>query len=217
VGGIAGSTYKFIDEDTGPIIENCVAEGSIQNFGADGQAVGGIVGVLVEGTVINSRSQVDISTTDPLQYVGGIVGINDHGTVAYTEFTGTLPESDLLDSSGGVVGFDDFGLGTISSFFDKTKNPQLPTNIAGGNIGKTTQELMSLETYIVNTPQGQWDISTWAQSAPTTWKICAQDGISYPRLWWEDEPTCSTYIPPIIDGGIESHSGFRVGPNGPGG
>jgi hypothetical protein len=180
VGGLSGSN--------GGIITNCYSTGSVS--GQDG--VGGLVGSnsFFGGTITNSYSNGTVSGN---QNVGGLAGTNDRlGTIANCYSTGSVSgqggvgglvgsNSDTIINCysvgsvtgttdvGGLVGLND-GDTVTDSFWDTQTSGQ--TTSAGGT-GLTTAEMQTESTFIVWGGDRVWTID---------------EGIDYPRLWWENKP-----------------------------
>ncbi len=183
IGGLVG-------ENAGRIFRSC------SNGDVSGRAfVGGLVGLLTDGTVTMSYSKAEVMGT---RNVGGLVGKTMHeisaivnsyasGNVTGDEFVGGLTgqlergTAYICYSSGRVTGRLSVGglvgyirvLGSSSRCFWDTERSGQATS-AGGT-GKTTAEMKSIATYTAVA----WDF--W-----DTWTIC--EGTNYPVLLWQIPP-----------------------------
>ena len=81
-------------------IENCKVSGTV----ADGTPVGGIVGLMVNGNISLSQSNVTINTTDKKTFVGGLAGEITGGTIDQCVTTGTYTASGKESYVGGLIG-----------------------------------------------------------------------------------------------------------------
>lgn len=87
MGGIAGAAQgSTTSAMTGAVIDGCTVSGSFSNTADKGnQFIGGIIGMLYKGAVINSATSIKAACTvksGELAEVGGIAGINNRGLVA---------------------------------------------------------------------------------------------------------------------------------------
>lgn len=91
VGGIAGTTYSTT-------IENCSVTGSKVTSSAN--QVGGIVGTLIDGMIVKSYTNIDVSGD---KQVGGIVGYANRSNIndCYSRFDNL---SSTTTKTGGIVG-----------------------------------------------------------------------------------------------------------------
>jgi len=169
-------------------ISNCHASGSTQWAGLVGFNEGTISHCYATGTVAGnnfagglvSGNKGEISNcyattvVDGNDLIGGLVGYNE-GTISNCYATG-LVTGDV--SVGALVGYDDGG-SYVSCFWDIDVNPDANGigNATDPNvIGKTTAEMQMQVTF---TDAG-WDFNT------PVWTI--DEGVDYPRLWWEFVP-----------------------------
>ncbi len=184
--------------------------GSISNIGLKDvnitgeNAVGGLVGYNIKGTVENSFATGNVSGND---YLGGLVGYNLISTMNNTYSTGSVSGGGYIGgllgvncistlsnsySTGSVSGNEHVGEfvgrnygGTVSNSFWDNETSSQSTSASGE--GKTTTEMKDINTYL----NAGWDIvavSNPDDSNPDyTWNIV--DGESYPFLSWEHEPS----------------------------
>ncbi len=178
VGGLVG--HNFVGT-----ISNCYSHGSVS-----GQYdVGGLVG-LHSGTITKCYSTGDVGGN---WHVGGLVGLNSGkttncyatGSVLGGRFVGGLVGSNNATisncySTGSIMADRDFGghvgsnQGTISaSFWDVNTSGR---DWSAGGMGLSTAEMQMEDTF---TDAG-WDLNT------PVWTI--DEGVDYPRLWWEFVP-----------------------------
>ncbi len=162
VGGLVGYNWGTIT--------SCYAAGSVS--GED--YVGGLVGINSD-TIINSYSTGSVSG---YARVGGLVGQNGKwgwwwwvpGKIVNSYSSGHV----VGEYQGGLVGYSGGEVaGVMDSFWD-IQTSGLTTS-AGGT-GKTTAEMQTRSTF---TDAG-WDFTT------PVWTI--DEGVDYPRLWWETSP-----------------------------
>ena len=119
-GGLVGcSEYSYIT--------NCYTTGSIMYTTTKAAVVGGLVGYMIAGRIVNSATDVylNVGTTD----VGGFVGCADYGTIINSFAAGTITGSST--NAGGFAGE------VINSTFIScyTTNPVSGGQNTGGFIG----------------------------------------------------------------------------------
>lgn len=142
VGGIVSYLYNTNNNKK---IKNCYVTGQING----NYQVGGIVGSIFFGEVINSFSHAKVTGVGA---VGGLVGngqggVNSKITNCYS--TGLVVSGN--DKCGGLVGTHNAPSAVTNSFWDKNTSGQ--TTSAGG-IGLTTQQMKQQSTYV------GWDFDT---------------------------------------------------------
>jgi len=180
------------------VITNCYATGSISR-GTEGQ-VGGLVGLNWEGTITNCYATTSALVTG--LFVGGLVGNNkatiidcyaaggvtgrnhiaglvgeNAGTITTCYATGGVGVpggSGNAPYIGGLVGSKEEGSVVDHSFWDTQTSGQLNSN---GGTGKSTVEMKMADTFV----SAGWDFDT------PIWKI--DEGVDYPKLWWEQQPS----------------------------
>lgn len=81
-------------------IENCLVSGSL----GDGTPVGGIVGMMDNGSLLKCRAEVSINTTSSTSYIGGLVGEITAGEIDQCYTNGTLTAAGSESYVGGLVG-----------------------------------------------------------------------------------------------------------------
>ncbi|MHC4694360.1 MAG: GLUG motif-containing protein, partial [Planctomycetota bacterium] len=181
VGGLVGinhestisNCYSTANVEGGVFVGGLVGgnrEGSVLNCSSTGNVngvshVGGLVGHNQYGTITNCYATASVSADDG---IGGLVGINSRATITNCYSTGCV---DGNDNIGGLVGLNDRGV--TESFWDIETSGQ---NWSAGGTGKTTAEMQMEATF---TDAG-WDFNT------PVWTI--DEGVDYPRLWWEFVP-----------------------------
>jgi hypothetical protein len=145
-------------------IQFCYATGSV----AGTDYVGGLVGESDYGSIIACYSKASVSTTG--EFVGGLVGVCNSwgvpGTLAYCYATGSV--SGPGPDAGGFAGFADPGT-CLCCFWDIQTSGQ--TGSSGGK-GLSTSQMKTMSIY----QNAGW--------AARSWYI--NNGIDYPRLWWEN-------------------------------
>ena len=162
VGGLAGQNIGTIT--------NCFSSGNVTGNGS----VGGLVGNNHESTISNSYSTASVLGS---REVGGLVGINGwcdvwrcySGIISNCYSTGSVDGNDIV---GGLVGWNEIGE-VMTSFWDIETSGQ---SISDGGTGLSTDEMQMQITF---TDAG-WNFNT------PVWTI--DEGVDYPRLWWELVP-----------------------------
>lgn len=94
------------------IISDFTLNGYIR-LSADGDKIGGIVGVADGATVKNVTSNVNIfNTVRVVKHIGGVIGCvdNNETVVEKCVYTGTLNVKDSYDCIGGIVGYSNAGV-----------------------------------------------------------------------------------------------------------
>lgn len=158
--------------------------------------VGGLIGLLTDGTVTTSYSKADVSGD---RNVGGLVGKASHEIAAITHSyaTGSATGDSYV---GGLVGQVERGaahrsysaavvsgnqyVGGLTGFvraLGRVSNSLWDTEVSGqstsgGGTGKTTAQMRTISTF---TDQG-WDF--WS-----IWTAC--EGMNYPIFLWQIPPT----------------------------
>ncbi len=173
-----GAAGGLVGSNTGTIT-NCYATGSVSGY----RSVGGLVGTN-SSIITNCYSTTSVSGESQ---VGGLVGSNGiygppppgsghrYGTISNCHSTGSVEGTTDV---GGLVGYDYSGVYT-SSFWDNTVNPLLTgigNTVDPNVIGESTANMQTESTF---TDAG-WDFTT------PVWTI--DEGVDYPRLWWEISP-----------------------------
>ncbi|BBM89294.1 hypothetical protein COTS27_00991 [Spirochaetota bacterium] len=112
-----------------------------------GVSVGGLVGIIQRGSIMSSYSSMSITG---ITFLGGLVGQipTRNGSVTNSYATGTVTSTDLLASNGGLIGTLAFG-GVTNSY--STGHPVGPGSDIGGFVGKFTPG---------NVVASYWDINT---------------------------------------------------------
>jgi len=183
IGGLVG-------HNAGRIFKSC-SSGEVSGVAF----VGGLVGLLSDGTVTTSYSKAEVKGTRNVgglvgktsheisamvnsyaggnvtgdQYVGGLVGQIERGTAHLCYSSGRVSAGQYV---GGLVG-NVRVLGSTSRCFWDTERSGQPTS-AGGT-GKTTAEMKTISTFTAVA----WDF--W-----DTWTMC--EGTNYPVLLWQIPP-----------------------------
>lgn len=150
----------------------------------DADYLGGLVGVLSDGSIDRSLAAVTI-TAPSCHYVGGLVGQN-HGQISNSYALGAVTASEIVgglvgdnsgtiintystgkvdgvNSVGGLIGSNS-GSSVISSYWDTQTSGQLSSS---GGVGKVTTDMYNQSTYV------NWDFSS-------VWSIL--DLYTYPWL-----------------------------------
>lgn len=108
IGGVAGYMNGSSSSYKGTLIDSCEIDGKIVHTATAGNnLVGGVVGQQYKGSIINTKTNMDLSCTVTSGYlaeVGGIVGLNNRGLVANCYTLGNAYGSGLRSAEGmGVV------------------------------------------------------------------------------------------------------------------
>jgi hypothetical protein len=182
-GGIAGTNYSTIDQcyATGIItssssysggiagynnstIQECFFSGSISSLSDE---IGGIVGYN-EGNVQNSYN---VGNIKGVNYVGGLIGMN------YSNWVNNCYNAGIVSGNsnvGGLLGYNYYSIG--SNFWNSEISG---TNSSIGGIGKTTAEMININTY---------NDALWYIKGVTTselWNIGNNRNNGYPYLNWQ--------------------------------
>jgi hypothetical protein len=163
-GGSVSGNYQvggLAGRNSGTII-NCYSTGDISG----NERVGGLVGWNYNlGTITDCYSTGSVSGGSR---VGGLVGYNSYGTITDCYSTGSASGKGYV---GGLVGRN---WGTVTaSFWDIETSGQATSD---GGTGLPTAEMQMTSTFI----DAGWDFNT------PVWTI--DEGVDYPRLWWELAP-----------------------------
>jgi len=145
--------------------------------------VGGLVACNREGKITNCYST---SSASGNQYVGGLVGEND-GIIFNCYSTGSV--SGTTDV-GGLVGKSVEGI--FFCYWDIETSRQAES---AGGMGKTTVDMQMASTFV-----GWGCGSVWA----------IDEGVDYPRLWWESVPGELIAIPSYCDGSGEPNDPYLI-------
>jgi len=126
--------------------------------------LGGLVGSS-SGKIINSYAA---GTVSGIFYMGGLVGsMHEGGSIIHCYSTCIVQGEG--DDVGGLVGAASFRL-VHSSYWDIETSCK---TVSDGGVGKTTPEMKQANTF-------------FGWGCGQVWKI--DEGVDYPRLWWEDKP-----------------------------
>jgi hypothetical protein len=159
--------------------ENVYATGSVTTTGATN--TGGVAGLVfqTQGQISNSWANVMVTTDTDARNRGGFAGRATQGVSIINCYSigQVLPTGGT--GSGGFVG----SIGTMidtNNFWDTETSGQA-TSAMG--TGKTTAEMKDYDTF----NDASWDIVLKAnhdgEEATAVWYI--DDGVDYPRLWFE--------------------------------
>jgi len=157
----------------GGSVSNCYSTG---NVNGTSYYVGGLVGENSNGYVSNCYSTSSVSGDAA---VGGLVGGNDDGIISNCFSTGSVSGDTRV---GGLVGFNYKGKVT-GSFWDTETSGQMTSD---GGMGKTTAEMQMSITFVCWGYEPVWTID---------------EGVDYPRLWWENKPGELITVPSGLYGG----------------
>lgn len=138
-----------------------------------GSFVGGFVGLLKDAKITNCYAQTTIDSAK--QYAGGFAG-SSHGSLISNSYCigGVNAKYSELDF-GGFIGSSSGGSENINTYWNKDKSV---VKTSQGGLGKTTDEMLTIETYV------DWDFDD-------IWKMPTER--NYPKLRWEN-----TGITPIV-------------------
>ena len=126
--------------------------------------LGGLVGSS-SGKIINSYAA---GTVSGIFYMGGLVGSMHEGGSIINCYSTCIVQGEG-DSVGGLVGATSFRL-VHSSYWDIETSCK---TVSDGGVAKTTHEMKQANTF-------------FGWGCGQVWKI--DEGVDYPRLWWEDKP-----------------------------
>ncbi|MHC4499233.1 MAG: DNRLRE domain-containing protein, partial [Planctomycetota bacterium] len=167
-GNGAGTLAGLLD---GGVVRNCWARG----IGVSGSfRAGGLVGQVYKGQLIDSYAESG-EVLVAHSYGGGLVGDNNDQVIRCYS---TCSVGGSGSWFGGLIGHDNGGSVT-GSFWDKEASGMLYS--FGGGIGKTTAQMQTQSTF---TSAG-WDFTT------PVWTI--DEGVDYPRLWWQGDVSVIKY------------------------
>jgi len=187
VGGLVGHNYSGT-------ISNCYAKGTASG----NMYVGGLAGWNQKGTISHCYSTGGASGTR--SNVGGLVGSNyggatinncySTGSAAGNEDVGGFAGSNNSTitncySTGGVSGHSDAGGFVGDNYWGKVTASFWDVNTSGQTTSDGGTGLVTNEMQIRSTFEGAgWDFNT------PVWTI--DEGVDYPRLWWELTPVLHT-------------------------
>jgi hypothetical protein len=146
----------------GGTITNCYATASVSGK----HLIGGLIGENYYGTISNCYATGSVAGTG--SWVGGLVGVN-WGVITNCYSAGSVSGNNNV---GGLVG-DKWQGEVTTSFWDIETSGQTTSD---GGMGLPTAEMQMQVTF---TDAG-WDFTT------PVWTI--DEGVDYPRLWWELVP-----------------------------
>jgi len=168
IGGVIGS-----NEEKSSLAES-FSMGTLQGY----SFIGGLVGSNYSSTIDNSYSVSDVRGD---MIVGGLVGCNAFDSEIIDCYSGGRVVGNY--SIGGLVGLANSAFTTMS-FWDNQASGQAES---GGGVGKTHLEMQSAETFT----EAGWVFDLGQEGEPDPkWKI--RDGLSYPRLIWQQESEYDT-------------------------
>jgi hypothetical protein len=163
-GGLVGVSYGSITKS--------YATGNVTSSGI---YVGGLAGYS-GSSITNSYATGNVyKGSGTGQYHGGFVGYNYQGSIDKCYSTGYVESTH--SNSGGFVGYVTTGgsYSDTNNFWDKETSGKTTTK--GNATGKTTAEMMDIDTF------SAWDIVLIEDYVDEIWGI--DDGNDYPRLGWE--------------------------------
>ncbi len=160
VGGLVGSNWGFVS--------NCYGAGAV--FG-ERRFVGGLVGInIYDGDISNCYSTGAATGSG---FVGGLAGYNLWARISNCYSLGAVSGH---DSVGGSVGLNSGGY-FARCFWDIETSGSLESD---GGTGLTTADMQDMDTYL----DAGWDfVGETANGTEDIWWI--EEGVDYPRLWWE--------------------------------
>ncbi|MHC4221952.1 MAG: GLUG motif-containing protein, partial [Planctomycetota bacterium] len=160
VGGLIGFT-RYTE------YQNCYATGSVSGY----HWVGGLVGEN-HSRISNCYAAGEVSSWNNSREIGGLIGLNG-ALISNCYAVGQVTSGDDSYDIGGLAGSNG---GAFRNCFWDVNSSGLDTS--DGGEGKTTTEMQTESTF---TGAG-WDFGS------PVWFI--DEGVDYPRLWWEMlEPT----------------------------
>ncbi|MHC4110423.1 MAG: GLUG motif-containing protein [Planctomycetota bacterium] len=162
VGGLCGGNQDGT-------LSHSYATGSV-NGGANAYSFGGLCGISVHGTISECYSIGSVTVGVDSDYgLGGLVGWNYWSTISQCYATGPVTSGLGSSNLGGLCGYNT--IGTFSNcFWDIDTSGQTTSD---GGTGKTTAEMQMSSTFFCWGYEPVWTID---------------EGVDYPRLWWENKP-----------------------------
>jgi len=174
-GSVTGNAYVggLVGWNVGTVFA-CYSASDVTGNGSAASAADGSTGGLVganAGTIVESYSTGGVTG---VYAVGGLLGDNVEGVVLYCYSISTVSGDEKV---GGLVGFSD---GSVNHcYWDRHA---AGTDVSDGGTGKTTSEMMDIETFT----NAGWDIcavATGETDPACAWNIV--DGKTYPFLSWQ--------------------------------
>ncbi len=165
IGGLIGAS-----SGPGAVVSGCCSFANVTTTGINRS--GGLIGFQLRGSII-----ADCYATGDVtgRYkVGGLIGDNTHGEDG-GYITRCYSTGKINGSGGGLVGHNYMQAKTYDSYWDTMTSGK---SSSFGGMGRTTDEMMQQATFI------GWDFDT------PVWTI--DEGVDYPRLWWESIPALHT-------------------------
>jgi hypothetical protein len=161
VGGLVGYNSGYLN-----------ASVSVGTISGSGWGVGGVAGSNnPQGRIYWCYSHSPINGKER---VGGLVGENRKGTIIHCYSIGAVQGT--KEYIGGLVG-DNIDGSIEASFWNTQTSKQLTSD---GGTGKTTTQMHTAGTYL----DAGWDfVNETENGTEDIWWI--DEGIDYPRLWWE--------------------------------
>lgn len=179
VGAIGGATFS----GTTAGIRRVGCSGSVTGTSNSTTAfIAGFIGANDNGTFEDCYARVAVTASNNGGRVGGFSG-DTRSAVNRCYSTGTVTGSG--GSTGGFAGRN--SVAPVDCFWDTESSGRATS---GGGTGKTTAEMQDIDTY-----DPEWDIVLESahdgQFATAVWFI--DDGVDYPKLWFEYEESGTTY------------------------
>jgi formylglycine-generating enzyme required for sulfatase activity len=155
--------------------------------------VGGLIGQVFQGRVVNNYSCGDVFSEPKSWFIGGLVGGCFVSSIMKCYSIGTLSTGQGSGQVGGLVGRSD--LSDIHSSFWNVETSGVSES--SGGTGKTTSEMQTASTFL----EAGWDFVGETLNGPNDiWKMW--DGYDYPRLAWEPGPNTPLVFVDINDPGF---------------
>lgn len=156
VGGVVG----FVNGTTASISQ-AYSQGSVHSLGDN---VGGLVGRIRLGSVVDSYSQADVTGNSK---VGGLIGTIDLSSVTVQRSYSAGPVSGSDSDIGGFLGLLSAGATLSDNYWDTEASGQAASAGGVGVMARTTAQMQTQANYV------GWDFDE-------TWTI--REGWDYPRL-----------------------------------
>ncbi len=203
VGGLLGSNLHYAETFE---IRNSYATGIVSGYGT----VGGFIGYINEGLIINSYSRGDvIKTSGPNNSFGSFVGHTDESNIVNSFSTGQVIYNNSDNPTDkGFAGSESNNPVYSGNFFDSEASQQIT---GAGATAKTTAEM---KTELTFTDAG-WDFSgETANGADDYWDISAEENDGYPYLLPMSDPVSSQLPNALNFDGVNDFVGIPIDGNG---
>lgn len=169
-GGYASDYFGGLVGFNNGIVSYCYATGSVTG-GDESTQLGGLAGIINHGSITNCYATGAVTGGNNSYSIGGLTGgnaVNINNCYATGNVSGSI-------NVGSFAG-SDYGGSYTACFWNSDVNPDVNGigNATDPNvIGKSTANMQTWSTFA----SAGWDFNT------PIWTI--DEGVDYPRLWWE--------------------------------